>query len=141
MWNEMYIWLSSPEQAAAVNGAIWLSLILSLIWMAIATIRNWRWQKRQEDRRLVAAATQARFVAFDSYVRCGGWSTDLQALAYDSMLREATEAAQKHGIEYFTEFCEQLEVAQVELDMVLAKFAEEVRKNAAVSPQNDRMGR
>lgn len=126
--KEMYIWLSSPEQAAAVNAAIWLSLVLSLIWMAVQAVNNWRWRRAQVRRTVAAAKAQARLAVFDSWLRAGGWHNDLNELAYAGYLREYREAVEKHGIEYFTEFCEEVELAQVELDKTLYAYMQAIKQ-------------
>jgi hypothetical protein len=124
--NDMYIWLSSPEQAAAVNAAIWLSLVLSVVWMAVQAFNTWRWRRSQVRRTVAAAKAQARLAVFDSWLRAGGWMNDLTELAYDGFLREYREMAEKHGVEYFSEFCEELELAQVELDKTLYRYQQEI---------------
>lgn len=134
--NGRYIWLSSPEQAAMVNAALWLSLALSLVWMLIQSVRRWRWERKQEHRIRAAAGAQARYLVFTSFVKAGGWATDLQQTMFDQLVQEGMDAAAKHGIDYHSELCEQVEVATIELDNVLYNFMKQVQKDEAESPQS-----
>jgi hypothetical protein len=119
MWNNTVIWLSSPEQAALVNAAIWASLVLSLIWMAGQSIQRWRFNVKQARRLQASARAQARLDILNSWLSAGGWYTDLQEEEYERLRAERAEVAMTHGDDYFSEYCEEAGLVEVQLDKVI----------------------
>lgn len=118
-WNNSIIWLSSPGQAALVNMAIWASLIVSVLWMMFSTLQRVRFDRKMVRRTQASAKAQARLAVFNSWIKAGGWTTDLSDSIYDSLLRQYDEMAMKHGDEYFSDYCEEKELAQAQLDVTL----------------------
>lgn len=124
MFDNMVMWLSSPEQAALVNAALWASAIVSVVFMAIKTVvDHLRWRKLGKQ----AAHSLARLAVFNSWVGAGGWSDGESA--YEDRMTEYREKAENYGKQFVAEFNAHALSAEMELDSVLYSFQQQVLKD------------
>lgn len=124
MMDNMVMWLSSPEQAALVNAALWASAIVTMVFVVFKTvIDHLRWNKLKK----ASARSLARLAVFNSWVKAGGWSDSESE--YQSELNLYQDRAEKYGEQFVTEFDAHVQLAEVELDKVLYDFKQQVLKH------------
>lgn len=118
-WHNGYVWLSSPTQAATVNAVLWGTAVITVMYTLGSAALNLRWRHQQAKRMVARARNQARVAVFNSWVNAGGWSNELQVSLYDSQRRQYDAVARKQGDEFYSDYCEEIELAEAELDSTL----------------------
>jgi len=125
-WHNGFIWLSSPEQAALVNGGIWTTIIVSMLYTLWSVANRLRWQHQQARRNVAAASSQARLDVFNSWIMAGGWTTDLSEAVFEENMSRCNKLAARHGPEYLSNYVDAEELAKVELDKVICATIKEM---------------